>query len=206
MLWRRRLYRALLIFTLLLYLLPFTVIKYTAIRYFLCALSGVALITGLGLYELSLRYRKTAIALLAVYCGVNVFYLCADFFIPFARTGGICVLFKLGNLIEASHHLVRSDVLYECLDKDVPVIVCPEPFIARNIQFYDLTQGRFKTITDDIREDYDDFYFIDYASSKLGIVIDPMMFPAYQITRECSGLKNFVVYRFRKRWTGSTEK
>lgn len=196
---RERLYRALLIFTLFTYLLPFTVIKYTAVRYFLFALFGVSLITALGLHELSLRYGKTAAALLAVYCCVNVFYLCADFFIPFARTGGNCVLFKMGNLVEASHHLVRSDVLYERLDKGVPVIVCLEPFIARDLQFYDVTKGHFKTFADRIAG-YDDFYFIDYAPSKLGRKIDPRRFPRYRVNRECRELKNFSVYRFRRRW------
>jgi len=196
---RQRLYRALLLFTLFLYLLPFTVIKYTAIRYFLGALFGVALITGLGIHELSCHYKKTAAAVLAMYCCINMFYLCVNFFIPFARTGGNCLLFRLGTLIEASHHLVRSDVLYECLDKDVPVIVSPEPFISRDLQFYDVTYGHFKTVTDRIRAGYDNFHFIDYASSKRGIRIDPRMFPAYQITRECQELKNFVVYHFRKK-------
>jgi hypothetical protein len=195
---RQRLYRALLLFTLFMYLLPFTVIKYTAVRYFLFALFGVTLITGLGLYELSLRYRKTATALLAVYCGVNIFYLCANFFIPFALTGGNCMLFKMGNLVEASHHLVRSDVLYECLDKDVPVIVCPEPFISSNLQFYDVENGYFKTVTRRFGSGYDDFYFIDYAPSKLGRKVDPRKFPGYRITRECEGVRNFMVYRFRK--------
>jgi hypothetical protein len=199
---RRRLYRALLLFTLLLYLLPFAVIKYTAIRYFLCALFGAALITGLGLYELSLRYRKTAVALLAVYCGVNIFYLCANFIVPFARTGGNCVLFKMGNLVEASHHLVRSDVLYNCLDKNVPVVFSPEPFISNNLRFYDVTNGYFETVTNSIGFGYDDFYFIDYAPSKLGIEIDPGRFPAYQIKRECRDLKNFSVYRFHRKTVG----
>jgi len=200
---RQRLYRALLLFTLFLYLIPFTVIKYTAIRYFLGALFGVALITGLGICELFLRSKKAAVAVLALFCGVNIFYLSANFFIPFARTGGNCLLFRLGNLVEASHHLVRTDILYECLDKDVPVIVCPEPFISRNIQFYDVTYGHFKTITNTIREGYDNFYFIDYARSKLGIRIDPRMFPAYQITLDCPELKNFSVYHFRKKRGGS---
>ncbi len=196
---RERLYRGLLVFTLFLYLLPFFVIKYTAIRYFLSALFGTALITGLGIYELSLRSKRAAAAILVLFCGVNIFYLSINFFIPFARTGGNCLLFRLGNLIEASHHLVRTDILYECLDKNVPVIVCPEPFISRNIQFYDVTYGHFKTITDTIREDYDNFYFIDYARSKLGIKIDPRRFPAYQIALECTELKNFAVYHFRKK-------
>lgn len=200
---RQRLYRGLLLFTLFLYLLPFTVIKYTAIRYFLSALFGTALIIGLGFYELSLRYKKTAAAVLTLYCCTNIFYISANFFIPFARTGGNCLLFRLGNLIEASHHLVRTDVLYDCLDKEIPVIVSPEPFILPNIQFYDQNHGNFTTYSRSIDKDYARFYFIDYAQSKLGIRIDPARFPGYIVTRECTGLKNFAVYHFRKRSAGS---
>jgi hypothetical protein len=201
-LWKQRLYRALLLFTLFMYLLPFAVIKYTAVRYFQFGLFGATLIAGLGIHALSRYYKKTAAALLAVYCGVNIFYLCANFFIPFALTGGICRFFKLGTLTEVSHHLVRTDVLYECLDKDVPVIVCPDLFIARSLQFYDVEQKHFKAMTRSIRDEYDDFYFIDYTPSEMGIKVEPHKFPQYLVTRECVGLKNFVVYRFRKRWGG----
>lgn len=197
---RERLCRALLVFTLFMYLLPFTVIKYTAVRYFQFGLFGATLVAGIGIHALSRYYRKTAAVILAVYCCLNAFYLCADFFVPFARTGGVCRFFRLGTLTEVSHHLVRSDVLYECLDGNVPVIVCPDPFIARNIQFYDLTQKRFKVITSAVSKDYGDFYFIDYAQSEMGIKVDPGRFPEYLATMECRELKNFRVYRFRKRW------
>ncbi|MCX6356694.1 MAG: hypothetical protein NT045_02265 [Candidatus Aureabacteria bacterium] len=199
---RERLYRGLLVFTLFLYLLPFFVIKYTAIRYFLSALFGTALITGLGIYELSLRSKRAAAAVLVLFCGVNIFYLSANFFIPFSRTGGNCLLFRLGSLVEASHHLVRTDLLYDCLDKNIPVIVSPEPFILPNIQFYDLNHGNFTTYSRSIERAYDRFYFIDYAQSKLGIRIDPARFPEYIVTRDCTGLKNFSVYKFIKKAGG----
>ncbi|MEI6633996.1 MAG: glycosyltransferase family 39 protein [Chlamydiota bacterium] len=193
---RQRLYPALLVFFACVYLLPFFVINYTAIRYFLSALFAAALITGLGIYELSLRSMRAAVAVLALFCGANLWYLCADFFIPFGRTGGTCLLFRLGTLVEASHHLVRTDLLYECLDKDVPVIVTPEPFILNNLQFYDLGRGHFTTYARSIEGNFDRFYFIDYAQSKLGIRIDPARFPEYTVTRECAELGNFSVYRF----------
>lgn len=201
-LWLRReniLYRALLIFFAALYLTTFLVIKYTAIRYFLPALFAAALIAGLGIYELSLRFAKTAAAVLAIVVCANIFYLFADFFIPFSETGGELTLFRLGSLIEASHHLVRTDILYDCLDKDVGVIITPEPFISRNLEFYDLGKGHLKTISSSMRGGYDRFYFIDYAKSKLGIRIDPARFPLYNVTPDCTGLKNFSVYKFTRK-------
>jgi hypothetical protein len=136
--------------------------------------------------------------MLAVFISLNMFYLGADFFSEFGRTGGAPRLFSLGNLVEASHHLVRTDVLYDCLDKTVPVLVIPEPFIEYPIRFYDLKNKHFTTIVASIGKGYDDFYFIDYSRSKLGIAIDPSRFPGYRVVRECTGCRNFSVWRFTR--------
>jgi hypothetical protein len=194
----RKVCRPLVVFFGMLYLSVFLVIKYTAIRYFILALFAAALITGLGIYLLSLRHRSVAGAMLAVFISLNMFYLGADFFSEFGRTGGAPRLFSLGNLVEASHHLVRTDVLYDCLDKTVPVLVIPEPFIEYPIRFYDLKNKHFTTIVASIGKGYDDFYFIDYSRSKLGIAIDPSRFPGYRVVRECTGCRNFSVWRFTR--------
>lgn len=188
---------------LMLYLLPLIVVKYTTMRYFFGALMTAALISGVGIYVVSCRYAVAGMLILLVYAACNIFYIAENFYMEFGETGGGLTIFRTGNVFDASHHLARTDFLYECLDKTVPVIVAPEPFIGTPLRFYDLGPGSFKVITGKMDASYDSFYFIDYANGgKLGIRIVPSLFPEYTITTECPELKNFSVYRFVRKSTG----
>jgi len=200
---KKNLAYAIVALLLMLYLLPLTVVKYTTMRYFFGALMTAALISGAGIYVVSCRYAITGMLILLVYAACNIFYIAENFYVEFGETGGSLTIFETGNVFDASHHLVRTDILYECLDKTVPVIVAPEPFIATPLRFYDLGHGNFKVITGRIDAPYDSFYFIDYANGgKLGITIVPSRFPEYTITMECPKLTNFSVYRFTRESTG----
>ena len=200
---RQVILRALVVFFLSLYCSLFLVIKYTAIRYFLCPLFVAGVISGIGIYLVSLKNRKVGYALLTAYVALNSFYLFYNYFDEFSRSGGRLKLFRLGNLIEASHHLVRTDILYDKLDGNVKEIVSPEPFILECLKFYDIDNGRFSAFSRSISGQNKTFYFIDYAKSKLGIRIVPGMFPAYNVRKENLGLDNFSVYLFtRKKETG----
>ena len=190
----RRVDRALPVALLVFFILVVAVRNPSSIRHFTFMLMTASLIIGLGIDLVRRACPQAGAALLRLFVGVNIFYLAANFFVEFHRTGGGLSMFRAGNFVEVSHHHVRTDLLYESLDPAVSILVVPDPHIADNLKFYDLGKNRF-TVLDRIRPEDPGFYLIEYAP---GAVLNEAAFRNYAITRERPELKNFSIRRFMR--------
>lgn len=171
-------------------------------RYLIFAMTAASLVSGLGLYRLLQARRRWGAGVLRLFVLVNLFYIVVNFFVEHGRTGGSLAVFRSGNFDEVSCGYVRMDVLYDALDKRIPVIVALDPLIERNLKFYDMEKGCFD-ILGSVRSGDDEFYLIDFAG---GARADPSRFRGYEISRERPDLKNFAVYRFRRQGAQSVSR
>jgi hypothetical protein len=195
---RSRIDRPLVVSLLVFYGLIIIPMTLTSIRYFTFMMLVASLISGLGVYHLIQKHTKLGSNVLVLFVGMNLFYITVNFFIEYYRTGGRPTTIEAGNYLEVSHVHMRTDVLYNALDTSVPVVVIPSPFISNNLKFYDLNERHF-AFDNVIRPDYNEFYYIYYASDQPPReTVNPKAFPDYEVTRELPELRNFNVYRFRK--------
>jgi hypothetical protein len=113
-----------------------------SIRYAIIIHTAVPIIFALlcrPLFESAVaRVRQAGLVVVATVLGLNLFYLTANYYLPFVRHDGGIAVFPVGTrLIETSSHFARTDGLYRRLRERGVRRVDTNNFIMRPLRMYD---------------------------------------------------------------------
>ena len=148
----------LLTFWILLVTLITLMVNQLSLRYYLLPCYLIPLFMVYFLSEISqakkqLIYARTIQVLLVVVTCLNLFYISANYFYAFSKSGGKATNFVIGNFtqiqepfIETSSHFIGTQKLYDQLVANGIDFVFAQNSIATPLQFYDFSNHRLKIV------------------------------------------------------------